>query len=56
LPDWGGDGGLNITAQNPTVGATSGNALKRNIPISRDPARQRAGRDSLLAAAFGLGG
>ena len=32
----------NITAQNPAAGATPSNAIKRNIPISGNPARQRA--------------
>ena len=56
MRDWGGRGGLNITAQNSAIGAASGDALKRNIPISRNPARQRAGKDSRLVAAFGLRG
>ena len=55
MRDWGGGGGLNITAQNPAIGAASGNAIKRNIPISGNPARQRAGKDLRLIAAFGLG-
>ena len=55
MRDWGGGGRLNITAQNPAIGAASGNAIKRNIPISGNPARQRAGKDSRLIAAFGFG-